>query len=75
MEKNNFEELLNLLEKGDFSGLKQQISDMNVVDIAEFLETLETPQLIRVFRILPKDISADVFSYLETDDQTDIVSS
>ncbi|MEG1244366.1 MAG: magnesium transporter, partial [Oscillospiraceae bacterium] len=57
------------------SGLKQQISDMNVVDIAEFLETLETPQLIRVFRILPKDISADVFSYLETDDQTDIVSS
>jgi len=75
MEKNNFENLLNLLEQGDFSSLKQQISEMNVVDIAEFLESLEKQQLVRVFRILPKDISADVFSYLESDNQVDIVGS
>ncbi len=75
MEKNNYEILFDLLEKGDFSNLKKQISEMNVVDIAEFLELLDTPQLVRVFRILPKDISADVFSYLETESQTDIVGS
>lgn len=75
MEKNNFENLFNLLEQGDFSNLKKQISEMNVVDIAEFLELLEKKQLVRVFRILPKDISADVFSYLESDNQVDIVGS
>ena len=75
METINFEALLDLLEKGDFSNLKKQMSEMNVVDIAEFLESLDSQKLVRVFRILPKDISADVFSYLETDDQTDIVSS
>ncbi len=75
MEKDCFENLLNLLEKGDFSNLKRQISEMNVVDIAEFLGTLEKGQLVRVFRILPKDISARVFSYLESDNQVDIVGS
>ena len=75
MEKNNFEDLFNLLEQGDFSNLKKQLSEMNVVDIAEFLELLEKKQLVRVFRILPKDISADVFSYLESDNQVDVVGS
>ena len=75
MEKDYCENLLNLLAQGDFSNLKRQLSEMNVVDIAEFLGTLEKGQLVRVFRILPKDISASVFSYLESEDQVDIVGS
>ncbi len=77
MENNSalFKILLNLLAKGDFSALKADLTEMNVVDIAEFLEELDKDAMIKVFRILPKDISADVFSYLDPDYQEDIVVS
>lgn len=77
MENNSalFKILLNLLAKGDFSALKADLTEMNVVDIAEFLEELDKDAVIKVFRILPKDISADVFSYLDPDYQEDIVVS
>lgn len=77
MENNSalFKILLNLLVKGDFSALKADLTEMNVVDIAEFLEELDKDAMIKVFRILPKDISADVFSYLDPDYQEDIVVS
>lgn len=74
MEK-DFTFLENLLEKGDFSALKNELSELNEVDIAEFLEELDEKSIIKVFRILPKDISADVFSYLEAESQEHIVSS
>lgn len=77
MENNSalFAILLNLLAKGDFSALKADLTEMNVVDIAEFLEELDKDAMIKVFRILPKDISADVFSYPDSDYQEDIVVS
>lgn len=77
MENNSalFGILSNLLAKGDFSALKSDLTEMNVVDIAEFLEELDKDAMIKVFRILPKDISADVFSYLDPDYQEDIVVS
>lgn len=73
-EKEFFEALLGLLEAGDFSRLRAELSEFNEVDTADFLESLDTKDMIKVFRILPKDISADVFSYLEPDDQEDIVT-
>ena len=74
MEEMNFEVLLDYIEKGDFSLLRAELSEMNEVDIAEFLGELDRDVMIRVFRILPKDISADVFAYLESEDQGDIIS-
>ncbi|MBR6512030.1 MAG: magnesium transporter, partial [Clostridia bacterium] len=74
MEEMNFETLMSLIEKGDFSLLRHELSEMNEVDIAEFLGTLDHDVMLRVFRILPKDISAEVFSYLESEDQGDIIS-
>ncbi len=45
-------------------------------DIAEFITDLDDDKIaVKIFRILPKDISADVFSYLDTDKQTVIVQS
>ncbi|MBO4382705.1 MAG: magnesium transporter [Clostridia bacterium] len=66
---------LALLQSGDFTGLRKELSEWNEVDIADFLEELEPKDMIKVFRILPKDISAEVFSYLESDNQESIVAS
>lgn len=75
MDERNFEMLLDLLKQGKFGTLKTELSELNEVDIAEFFSLLEPKQQLLVFRILPKDISAEVFAYLEPDDQMNIVNS
>ncbi len=49
---------------------------MNEVDIAEFLDELDVEQEILVFRLLPKDLAAEVFTYLEnTEDQEKLIGA
>ncbi len=75
MEETEFEALTELLENNMFSELHKRLSDMNSVDIAEFLGSTDNKRMLVVFRILPKDISAEVFAYLEPEDQEHIVTS
>ncbi|MCL2059123.1 MAG: magnesium transporter [Oscillospiraceae bacterium] len=52
------------------------LSEMNVVDIANLFEELESKdQVLLVFRLLSKDLSADVFAYLDPDHQQTIIES
>lgn len=76
MNENEFGGLYRLLAKNMLWELKQELSDMAYPDIAEFITDLDDDKIaVKIFRILPKDISADVFSYLDTDKQTVIVQS
>ncbi len=68
-------ELLELMEQGRMAELRNRLSEMNAVDIAEFFENLEKERALVVFRILPKDLAVDVFSYMSTDQQQHIVES
>ena len=51
-----------LLEQNRLSELRGALLMINVVDIAQFMSELAPDKLLTVFRILPKDISADVFA-------------
>ncbi len=73
MENYITEELMQLLEQARFRELRSRLSEMNVVDVAEFIEGLPEEQLVLVFRILSKDDASDVFAYLESDNQAKIV--
>ena len=76
METNyNFEALYHLLQTNQLSALRDELAEMNVVDIADFLQELSNEGMAIAFRILPKDISADVFSYLDPDRQSHIVGT
>lgn len=75
MEENRFAGLLELLGRYNFPELRERLEKMNEVDIAEFMEDLNQEQTLLVFRILPKDISADVFSYLDSDSRTGIIEA
>lgn len=70
--------LLDLLEAKKYSRARDEILKNNTVDIAEILEEiieeLGIEKAIILFRTLPKDVSAEVFSYLPIDDQIDIIS-
>ena len=74
MEKRNAE-LYELTEKNKFVELRELLIEMNEVDISEFLETLEIEKMTLVFRMLPKDVSSEVFAYLELDTQEHIIKS
>ena len=64
-----------LVEGGKKAELRGAMNMLNEVDIAEYLETLENEKMLMVFRLLPKDISAEVFSYMDNDQRTRIMEA
>ena len=54
--------------------VKEKLSEMHVQDIADLLEQIDNPKdLIKVFKVLPKDVGAEVFSYASSDVQEALV--
>ena len=74
-ERQELEALEELLQTKQYTRLRQYLSEMNDADIATFMDELEEEEMLKVFRILPKDLAADVFSYLEVDNQQMIITS
>lgn len=52
------EELLKLLEAKQYTNVRQFLAELNVADIAVLMEELEEEGMLKVFRILPKDLAA-----------------
>ena len=64
-----------LLESQRHGELRGALMMLNEVDIAEYMQTLDKDKLLMVFRILPKDISSDVFSYMDNDQRQTLIES
>lgn len=64
-----------MLTENKFSTLKDILSEMNIVDIAQAISDADPENQIKIFRILPKDSSAEVFAYLDPDTQETIINS
>ena len=76
MEWNQIEDKLrDLLDRGLHSELRGALMVQNPVDIASFLEGLDREKMLLLFRVLPKDISADVFSYMSADARQTLIES
>lgn len=69
------EEIRKLLDTKQYTRLRQKLSEMIEADVAAILEELEETEQLKVFRILPKDMAADVFSYMDVDIQHFIITS
>ncbi len=68
-------EILELLETKQYTNLRQHLAEMNHADIAVIMEELPNEEMLKTFRILPKDMAADVFSYMEVESQQFIINS
>ncbi len=76
MEKiKEIEVLMELLDTKQYTKLRQYLAELNEADIAGLLENLEEEDMLKIFRMLPKDLAADVFSYLDVDNQHLIITS
>ncbi|HWP52333.1 MAG TPA: magnesium transporter [Clostridia bacterium] len=66
--------LLGLIDEKRFLQVRRIIQEMHVVDFAEAIgEYSEDPRVLLLFRLLPKEMAAEVFAYLERDLQQRIV--
>ncbi|NLM25518.1 MAG: magnesium transporter [Firmicutes bacterium] len=75
MRRIDFSTLNRLVEAKQLKPLKEALADFNVVDLANFIEQLNRESVVYAFRALPKDIAAQVFSYLSFESQEFIVQS
>lgn len=58
-----------LLESKQYPSLRELLSSMNEADIAALFEELREEHIPILFRLLPKDMAADTFSFMDTDSQ------
>ena len=74
--RKDFEELVKLMEGGRHHEFKEKAKECLPVDIAEGLEEIEeSGKVLKLFRMLPKDIASDVFAYMSSDQQQLIAES
>ena len=72
----NLEGILHqLVDEKKFRKLRGILEEMNEVDIAEFIQEIEQEKVVLVFRLLPKELGAEVFACLEIDMQEYIINS
>ncbi|NFG40897.1 magnesium transporter [Clostridium botulinum] len=68
-------EIKALINEDKLQKLISYFKDMNSVDIAKIMSELKDSKLVIVFRILPKDKSVEVFSYLDKEIQRKLIQS
>jgi len=71
----SLEDLTTMLKERRLHEARERLSEMQEVDLAELLSELDDEQLSIAFRILPKELAADVFSYLESDTQQELIQA
>ena len=76
MENFDLEELLELVNAKKYRQLKEALLDLNEVDIALFMDELDSVErTMLVFRMLPKEMASEVFAELDPESQEDIINS
>lgn len=63
------EEIFELIEGKKYARLRELLSDMNPADIAQILEEVPEKELPVIFRILPKELAAEVFVEMDSEMQ------
>ena len=63
------EKILALLEQKKYPEIAALVKDMNPADAAVLLEELPQQSMPLIFRLLPKELAADAFAYMDGDTQ------
>ncbi len=71
----DIENLKQLITERKLHEAREILAEQNEADLAEIISELDAEQLPIAFRILPKELAADTFSYLESDTQEQLISA
>ncbi len=76
MEKTTiFDIVIKLLEQRKFAELKLIMQQMNPTDIASIFDEAEAKDVPIIFRLLPKELAAETFAYLESEQQEQLINA
>ncbi len=64
-----------LLNEKQYKAIKSILDEMNPVDIAVLLPEFEEKQMVLLFRLIPKESAAMVFTYLEPEEEQVLVEA
>jgi magnesium transporter len=62
-----------LLENKRFAGLREMLSELNPADVALLLEEMPPAELPLLYRLLPKELAAEVFVEMSGDNQEALI--
>ncbi len=69
-------QVLELLEEKKYAQARNVIEEMNAVDVAAIFAQLEEREtIVKLFRILPKELAAEAFAYMEPDIQQNVIEA
>lgn len=68
------EHISNLIKQEQWNEIRQQDwSDFLIPDVAALLNDLNKSERVMLFRLLPRPVAADIFSYLEKEDRNSLL--
>lgn len=68
-------EIKSLIQEKKYSVLKDVLKEWSPADIAELIVELDESERILIFRLLNRELAADVFEYLDVDTQLELIKS
>ncbi len=73
--ENKTEDVIQLIENDRYVDARKILINMNEVDIGLLFDEIPEDKMLRVFRMLPKNLAAETFSYMRSEQQQFIVES
>ena len=61
------EKILELLNEKNYVKIKSIVKDLYPADLASLLETLSPRNITLLFRLLPKELAAETFTFMDSD--------
>ncbi len=71
----SLDELITIINEKRYADFVKTIQEVPVADIAEILDEATPQYRTKIFRLLPKELASDVFVYMDSDTQEDIIVS
>lgn len=68
-------EIQRLIDEKKYIQVQKEFSTMNEVDVAELLDELDAKTTLLIYRMLPKDLAANVFSHFSKEQQLGIIDA
>ena len=69
------ETLIKMLHNNEYTKIKELLETTNNVDISGWLDELPKEEMAVLYRLLDKDDAVDVFSYMESDTQEELIGA
>ena len=69
------DEALELAEEGKYAELKELLEDLEPADIAQIISEAPRDRIPLIFRVLPKDLAAESFTFMDGDEEELLINA